>query len=171
MRIIKLRDKPALIPQAAAWFSAKWGIEEKAYRESMEEMAARWREAGPEEKAKAAALAVPQWYVAVADDEAEGGPGLIAGGIGVIENDYHDRKDLAPNVCALYVEEEFRGRGLAGELLSVAAGDMRDFGIKTLYLITEHTSFYERYGWRFLCMAQPDGEAEKMRTYVRTEPQ
>lgn len=26
----------------------------------------------------------------------------IAGGMGVIENDFHDRKDLAPNVCAVW---------------------------------------------------------------------
>ena len=38
---------------------------------------------------------VPLWYVAM--EEAR-----IIGGLGVIENDFHDRKDLAPNVCAAY---------------------------------------------------------------------
>ncbi len=37
--------------------------------------------------------------------------GQIIGGIGVIENDFHDRKDLAPNVCAVYTEEDRRGDG------------------------------------------------------------
>ena len=36
----------------------------------------------------------------------------------------------------------------------------------TLYLLTDHTSFYERYGWKFLCMAQGDGEEEMARMYV-----
>ena len=27
-----------------------------------------------------------------------------------------------------------------------------------VYLLTDHTGFYERYGWEFLCMAQGDGE-------------
>ena len=85
---------------------------------------------------------VPQWYMMMED-------GRIIGGVGVIENDFHDRKDLAPNVCALYVEEDFRCRGIAGVLLRFVCDDMADFGIDTLYLITDHTSFYERYGWSF----------------------
>ncbi len=43
---------------------------------------------------------------------------------------------------------------------------MRSFGLKTLYLITDHTGFYERYGWKFLCMVQGDGEADLTRMYV-----
>ena len=39
------------------------------------------------------------------------------GGAGVIENDFHDRKDLTPNVCAVYVEEHCRCQGIAGKLL------------------------------------------------------
>ena len=38
---------------------------------------------------------VPQWYMALDGER-------IIGGMGVIENDFHDRKDLAPNVCAVY---------------------------------------------------------------------
>ena len=37
--------------------------------------------------------------------------------------------------------------------------------IGTLYLITEHTSFYERYGWKYLCMVQCD-DGEQMRMYI-----
>ena len=52
---------------------------------------------------------VPQWYAAVAE-------GRIVAGLGVIENDFHCRRDLTPNVCAVYVEEDCRRRGLAGEM-------------------------------------------------------
>ncbi len=102
---------------------------------------------------------VPQWYAAV-----EGG--RIIGGLGVIENDFHDRKDLAPNVCAVYTEPDWRGRGVAGALLQYVCADMREKGIATLYLVTDHTSFYERYGWEFLCMVQGDGEPEMTRMYI-----
>ena len=68
--------------------------------------------------------AVPQWYLAM-----EGGQ--IIGGLGVIENDFHDRKDLAPNVCAVYTEEDKRGQGVAGALLNTVCKDMRDRGIDT----------------------------------------
>ena len=49
-------------------------------------------------------------------------------------------------------EEDFRRRGVAGALLAHACADMARLGCPTLYLVTEHTSFYERYGWQFLCM-------------------
>lgn len=78
----------------------------------------------------------------------------------------HDRKDLTPNVCAVYTEEDRRGRGVAGALLNNVCEDMKKRGIDTLYLLTDHDSFYERYGWEFLCMAQGDGEPEMSRMYV-----
>ena len=88
------------------------------------------------------------------------------GGLGVIENDFHERKDLTPNVCAVYVEKEFRCRGIAGELLSLVSQDMGERVINTLYLLTDHDSFYEKYGWEFLCMVQGDGEESPGRMYV-----
>lgn len=59
-------------------------------------------------------------------------------------------------------------QGLAGRLLARVCKDMAEAGIPTLYLITEHTSFYERYGWKFFCMVREDGDGELMRMYVRT---
>lgn len=36
----------------------------------------------------------------------------IVAGMGLIENDFHDKKDLSPNVCAVYTEEEHRCQGI-----------------------------------------------------------
>ena len=90
----------------------------------------------------------------------------IVAGMGVIENDFHDRKDLSPNVCAVYTEETHRCRGIAGQLLNMVVEDMRAKGISPIYLVTDHTGFYERYGWEFLCMVQGDGEEEMTRMYI-----
>lgn len=128
------------------WFHEKWGVPLEAYKESISESL--------RDKA-----VVPRWYVVLNDDK-------IIAGLGVIENDFHDRKDLTPNVCAVYVEEEFRCRGIAGEMLSFVCNDMKESGIDTLYLVTDHTSFYERYGWEFLCMVQGDGEPDMTRMYI-----
>ena len=54
---------------------------------------------------------------------------------------------------------------IAGQLLAHICKDMAAKGIGTLYLVTEHTSFYERYGWEYLCMVQGDDE-EQMRMYI-----
>ena len=56
-------------------------------------------------------------------------------------------------------------RGIAGELLRFMCNDMREKGIDTLYLITDHTSFYERYGWEYLCMVEED-EGGMTRMYI-----
>ena len=91
---------------------------------------------------------------------------LLANSMGVIENDFHDRKDLTPNVCAVYTESDFRRRGIAGALLQFVCRDTHEKGIDTLYLLTDHTGFYERCGWEFFCMAQGDGEESPSRMYV-----
>ena len=147
--IVRLTDRPELKTAAARWFHEKWGIPLAAYEASMADCL---RQDSP----------VPQWYMAVE------GPRIIAG-LGVIENDFHDRKDLTPNVCAVYTEADRRGRGIAGALLRYVCTDMKARGIEVLYLITDHTSFYERYGWRFLCMVQGDGEPEPTRMYIHEE--
>lgn len=103
--------------------------------------------------------AVSQWYLTLEGE-------CIVGGMGVIDNDFHNRRDLTPNVCAVYTEADRRGRGIAGALLQLVCDDMRERGIRTLYLLTDHTAFYERYGWEFLCMVQGDGESQPSRMYV-----
>ncbi len=148
-KIITLQECPQLLGQAASWFHSKWGIPQEAYQESMEE-------------GLRGGNSIPQWYLAMAD-------GKIAGGLGVIENDFHKRKDLTPNVCAVYVEEEYRGQGIAGGLLEYACRDMEKRGIGTLYLATDHTSFYEPYGWEFLCMAQEEDGEGQSRMYVHRQ--
>lgn len=95
--------------------------------------------------------------------------GEIIGGLGVIANYFHNRKDLTPNVCAVYTEKEKRGNGIASALLSFVCADMKEKGISTLYLVTDHTSFYERYGWNFFCMVQGDGEPDMSRMYIHRE--
>ena len=72
------------------------------------------------------------------------------GGLGVIKNDFHDRKDLTPNVCAVYTEKEYRCKGIAGRLLCMAVGDLRANGISPVYLLTDHVGFYEHYGCSYV---------------------
>ena len=145
-KIIKIRDNPKLKNKAANWFHEKWGVPVEAYTESMDDCL---NSQNP----------VPQWYIVLDKDE-------IIAGLGVIENDFHDRKDLTPNICAIFVDERYRSRGITGDMLHFVCKDMKDKGINTLYLITDHISFYERYGWKFLCMVQGDGECDMSRMYI-----
>ena len=146
MRIISLYEHHELLDTMANWFHQKWGIPLEAYQESMKECLL-----GND---------VPQWYVMVDDER-------IVGGLGVIANDFHKRIDLTPNVCAVYVEEDMRNQGIAGKLLNHVCEQMHDKSIDTLYLLTDHTSFYERYGWQFYCEVKDD-EDESSRMYIHT---
>lgn len=140
-----LRERPWLLERAADWFHEKWGVPRQAYRERMAAYLSRETEYG--------------WYLCLDGD------GII-GGLGVIENDFHDRVDLTPNVCAVYTEAAWRGRGVAGRLLSLAVEDMRSKGVSPLYLVTDTVGFYERYGWTFLCMAREADTGKPTRMYV-----
>ena len=142
---ITLREKPELMDRAADWFHSKWRVPREAYVECMSAYLNGETDYG--------------WFLCLHENQ-------IVGGLAVIENDFHDRKDLTPNICAVYVEENHRKLGIAGHLLDMAVENLRGIGVSPVYLITDHTGFYERYGWEFLCMVQGDGEPEMTRMYV-----
>lgn len=130
-----IADEGQLIQEAAEWFSSKWDIPAAAYRESMGEALS------------AEGTGIPQWFIVREGDKPEA---PIIAGCGIIENDFHDRPDLTPNLCALYVEERYRGRGIAKELLDRARIGAGGAGFDLLYLVTELEGFYERCGWEYL---------------------
>ena len=142
---ISLREKSEIKDLAAEWFHSKWGVPTEAYLECMDAYLCNETEYG--------------WYLCLSGNQ-------IIGGMGVIENDFHDRKDLTPNVCAVFTEEGYRGQGIAGNLLNMVVNDMKSKGISPIYLITDHIGFYEKYGWEYLCMVQGDGEPNMTRMYV-----
>lgn len=142
---IALRKQPQLKETAAEWFNQKWGVPKEAYLACMNDYLNGVTEYG--------------WYLCLNDNK-------IVGGLGVIENDFHDRKDLTPNICAVYTEKEYRCKGIAGNLLNMAVSELKLHGISPVYLLTDHTGFYERYDWEFLCLVQGNGETEPSRMYV-----
>ncbi len=144
-RYITLREEPVWKEKAASWFHEKWKVPREAYLECMDAYLKKETEYG--------------WYLCLDGEK-------IIAGMGVIENDFHDRKDLSPNVCAVYTEQPYRSQGIAGKLLHLVVEDMKAKGISPVYLITDHIGFYERYGWEFLCMVQGDGEPEMTRMYI-----
>ena len=110
-----LRQRPQIKDMAAEWFSKKWNIPKTAYLACMDDYLTGKTAYG--------------WFLCLDGER-------IVGGLGVIENDFHDRKDLTPNVCAVYTEKEYRGRGIAGRLLGMAleyslSADRHDNGNRT----------------------------------------
>lgn len=142
----RISEYPEWIEIASKWFAQKWQIPQEAYLESMQECVLQKQ-------------AIPQWYIIVHEQQ-----GIIAGA-GVIQNDYHERKDLSPNLCALFVEEPYRKQGIARYLLDFVRKDMGKKGYSKLYLVTDHTTFYEKCGWHFLTIVH-DNAGMPGRIYV-----
>ncbi len=142
---ITLREKPEVMRCAAEWFSSKWSAPTEAYLECMQAYLHMETEYG--------------WYLCLDKNR-------IVGGLGVIQNDFHNRKDITPNICAVFTEERCRHQGIAGRLLNMAVNDLKSKNISPVYLVTDHTSFYERNGWEFMCMVQCDGEEQLSRMYI-----
>ena len=147
---ITLRQKPELKEQSALWFSEKWNVPMSAYLQCMNDYLNCDTEYG--------------WYLCLDNHK-------IVGGLGVIENDFHQRKDLTPNICAVYVDKDYRCQGIAGKLLKFAINDLKEQDISSVYLVTNHTNFYERYGFEFLCDVHcDDGELSRMYVYKEKNP-
>lgn len=133
-RILRIDKNPELAERAAAWFHEKWNNPVEMYSESIA-------------ASSDSESILPKWYVVMDRNEIIGGAGVIG-------------EASVPDLCAVYVEEEYRGQGIAGGLLEFICSDMAELGLDKLYLITEFDSFYEKYGWEFMTVI------EDMRLYV-----
>jgi len=143
--IINIRDNPDFLDIAADYFSSKWPVARQLYYDSISDSISTKSN-------------VPRWYLMM-DDEA------IIGSFGLIENDFMVRKDLTPWVCALYIEENMRGKGLGASLLEHAREETKLLGFEALYLCTDHIGYYEKYGWNFF--GEEDSEfGGKTRVYA-----
>ena len=84
LKYINLREIPDIKEEAAEWFHSKWGVPKEAYLECMENYLNNETEFG--------------WYLCLDEDR-------IAGGLGVIDNDFHERKDCH-QIYVLYTRKK-----------------------------------------------------------------
>lgn len=149
--ILDMRYHPQLKDAAVEWFVSKWGIDKKEYEKSFDEM-------------YSAKGSIPLWFIAL------GERGDIVGGCGVIENDFVDRTDLFPYLCALFIEPEYRGHAFGSRLLARARLEAARGGFDNIYLCTDHVGYYEKYGWEYIAVGNhPWGETSRIYRAKSTE--
>lgn len=140
-RILSVREHPEYARQAIEYISSRWReVPQALYDDCISESL---YAVGP----------LPQWYLLLDSER-------IVGCAGLISNDFISRGDLWPWVCALYVEETFRGRGYADLLLERCRRDAERSGYRALYLSTELEGYYEKHGYDYIGEGYgPDGGA------------
>ena len=72
--------------------------------------------------------------------------------------------DLTPWIGWIYTFPQYRGKRLAGKLLSHAEKLAKEDGTTNVYISTNHIGLYEKYGYEFFIEAK-DVEGESTRVY------
>ena len=93
---------------------------------------------------------------------------MIIGGLGCIDNDFHECKNCRERVRGV-CRGGFRRRGIAGKLLLCVRGHAQ-IGNRYAIPVTDHTSLYEA-GWEYLRMVKADGSPKRREcTFIDLRP-
>lgn len=145
MNMISIKENPEYKNKAISYIQSKWASEKSkmVYEDCISNCIT-------------TANPLPQWYLL--EDK-----GDIIGCAGLITNDFISRMDLYPWVCALFIEESYRGNALGSLLLSKAKDDAKRGGFSSLYLCTDHIGYYEKYGFTYIGKGyHPWGESSRI---------
>ncbi|MDD2647861.1 MAG: GNAT family N-acetyltransferase [Eubacteriales bacterium] len=132
MRIISARSHPEMKERFISYFQLRWSSPESApvYRDCI---TASLGKRSP----------LPQWYLLMDGD-------TVVGCAGLITNDFISRMDLWPWLCALYIEEKYRGFRLSRLLIDAVKEGAKNAGFDELFLCTGHVGFYEKFGFSYI---------------------
>jgi len=144
MKIISVRENPSYKDKAIAYFQNNWkSVLPIIYEDSITH-------------SLKARNTLPQWYLLEKSDD-------IIGCAGLITNDFISRGDLYPWVCALFIEEKYRGNAYGSLLIEKAKRDTKNAGYEYLYLCTSHIGYYEKYDFKYVGQGyHPWGEESRI---------
>lgn len=145
MKVISIKKCPEYKERAIKYFQSKWASPEsmKVYEDCIENCITTTNP-------------LPQWYLLLDND-------TIIGCAGLITNDFISRMDLYPWVCALYIEEDYRGNDYGFLLLEQAKMDSKKEKFSHMYLCTDHVGYYEKYGFEHIGTGyHPWGESSRI---------
>ena len=131
MKIVSVRENPTYGNHAIQYLQKSWpGVYPVIYEDCIQH-------------SLTSVNPLPQWYLL---EQA----GSIIGCAGLITNDFISRMDLYPWVCAVFIDEQYRGRNYGALLLEKAKEDAAKAGFANLYLCTDHIGYYEKYGFAYI---------------------
>ncbi|MBO1306316.1 GNAT family N-acetyltransferase [Enterococcus sp. 669A] len=132
MELLNLRESPELKNELTEYLQLQWANDEtnELYRDCLDH-------------ATTEKLALPMWY-ALKDE------GTIIGCAGLIPNDFISRMDLMPWLCALFIDEAYRGKNLSRLIIDQIKKDSQKLGYQKLYLCTDHVGLYEKMNFTYI---------------------
>ena len=132
MEIVELSNKLDLLDEAVNYFWRCWGNESNLafYKDCIEHSVDKEN-------------LLPKFYLAIDNSE-------IIGSYALLTNDIISRQDLIPWFACLYVNEEYRNRGIADKLLEHGLKEASQKNFGNLYLSSDLINFYEKKGWKVL---------------------
>lgn len=145
MKVIAVRKEPAYRDVAIDYFQRQWASPETMmlYQDSIT-------------RCIDAINPLPQWYLLLDGEN-------VVGCAGLITNDFISRMELYPWLCALYVDEHYRGQGCGALLVNHVAKTAGELGFPRLHLCTDHVGYYEKLGFSFDGLGyHPWGESSRV---------
>jgi len=145
MIIVSIKEQPHYAQEAIQYFQKRWANEKS--RMVYEDCILSCLNANSP---------LPQWYLLYDNEK-------IIGGAGLVTNDFISRMDLYPWLCALYIEEDYRGHSYGALLIERIKADTKESGYNSLYLSTDHVGYYEHYGFTYLAQGyHPWGDSSRI---------
>ena len=84
---------------------------------------------------------IPKMFVCKEDE-------ILLGSAAIVSNDMDTRTDLSPWLASVYVNAEYRKKGVGSKLVKHVAKYARSAGFSNLYLFTPNQEkFYRNLGW------------------------
>lgn len=87
---------------------------------------------------------IPQTYVALVDNQPVGMYQIS------MSDDLETRPDIYPWLVNVYVDENFRGKGICREMMNTVSKNAKKLNLTELFLYTKYSGLYEKFGWKFV---------------------
>ena len=132
MKITDLIDEQAVVKTLAEWHHSEWSSLNPggSVEKRIEKM-----------QAYLAGHTVPKMFVCK-----EGG--ILLGSAAIVSNDMDTRTDLSPWLASVYVNAEYRRKGIGSKLVAHVVKYAHSAGFSDLYLFTPNREkFYQSLGW------------------------
>lgn len=135
MKIINLASAPQHVRTIASWHHAQWGYLNPGNTvETRIEKMQRYLNGN----------VMPSMYICVDGDR-------VAGTAALVENDMDSHPELSPWLASVYVNPDYRNRGLGAMLVKQIVSTAKAAGFPILYLFTpDRAKFYQSLGWEVI---------------------